>query len=100
MVPVGACLGLGAVLFGIGLFGFLSRRNIILMLVSIEIMLNAVNVTLAGFSQHLHDSRGQVLALFVIAVAAAEAAVGLGLVLALNRNRSSVSVEDLTQLRW
>ena len=63
MVPVAGCLGLGAVLFGIGLFGFLSRRNIILMLVSIEIMLNAVNVTLAGFSQQLHDSRGQVLAL-------------------------------------
>jgi NADH-quinone oxidoreductase subunit K len=100
MDPLGACLGLGAVLFGIGLFGFLSRRNIILMLVSIEIMLNAVNVTLAGFSQQLHDSRGQVLALFVIAVAAAEAAIGLGLLLALNRNRPSVSVEDLTQLRW
>ena len=100
MVPVGACLGLGAVLFGIGLFGFLSRRNIILMLVSIEIMLNAVNVTLAAFGTQLQDSRGQVLALFVIAIAAAEAAVGLGLVLALYRNRPGISVEDLTRLRW
>ena len=100
MVPVGACLGLSAVLFGIGLVGFLGRRNIILMLVSIEIMLNAVNVSLAAFSQNLHDSRGQILALFVIAVAAAEAAVGLGLVLALSRNRPGVSVEDLTQLKW
>ena len=100
MVPVGACLGLSAVLFGIGLVGFLGRRNIILMLISVEIMLNAVNVSLAAFSQNLQDSRGQVIALFVIAVAAAEAAVGLGLVLALSRNRPGVSVEDLTQLKW
>jgi NADH-quinone oxidoreductase subunit K len=100
MVPVGACVGLSAVLFGIGLVGFLGRRNIILMLVSLEIMLNAVNVNLAAFSYHLHDQRGQVVALFVIAVAAAEAAVGLGLVIALYRNRPGVSVEDLTQLKW
>ena len=100
MVPVGACLGLGAVLFAIGLVGFLVRRNIILMLVSVEIMLNAVNVTLAAFSAHLHDSRGQILALFIIAVAAAEAAIGLGLVLALSRNRPGVSVAELTELKW
>jgi NADH-quinone oxidoreductase subunit K len=100
MVPVGACLALSAALFGIGLIGFLGRRNIILMLISAEIMLNAVNVSLAAFSYNLQDQRGQVLALFVIAVAAAEAAVGLGLVLALSRNRPGVSVEDLTQLKW
>ena len=100
MVPVGASLGLSAALFGIGLVGLLGRRNIILMLVSVEIMLNAVNVSLAGFSNQLQDQRGQILALFVIAVAAAEAAIGLGLLLALNRNRPGVSVEDLTQLRW
>lgn len=100
MVPVGACLGLSAVLFGIGLVGFLGRRNIILMLVSVEIMLNAVNLSLAAFSYRLQDLQGQVLALFVITVAAAEAAVGLGLVIALYRNRPGVSVEDLTQLRW
>jgi NADH:ubiquinone oxidoreductase subunit K len=100
MVPVGACLGLGAILFAIGLVGFLGRRNIILMLVSIEVMLNAVNVSLAAFSSHLQDSRGQILALFIIAVAAAEAAVGLGLVLALSRNRPGVNVADLTELKW
>jgi len=99
MVPVGGCLALSAILFGIGLIGFLGRRNIILMLVSVEIMLNAVNVSLAAFSQQLQDLRGQVLALFVITIAAAEAAVGLGLVIALYRNRPGVSVEDLTQLR-
>jgi NADH-quinone oxidoreductase subunit K len=100
MVPVGACLGLSAVLFGIGLAGFLGRRNVILMLVSVEVMLNAVNVSLAAFSYNLHESRGQILALFVIAVAAAEAAIGLGLVLALTRNRPGISVEQLTQLKW
>ena len=100
MVPVGACLGLSAVLFGIGMIGFLGRRNIILMLVSVEIMLNAVNVSLAAFSYHLHDMRGQIIALFVIAVAAAEAAVGLGLVIALSRTRPGLNVDDLTQLKW
>ncbi len=100
IVPVGVVLALSAVLFGIGAFGFLARRNIILMLVSIEVMLNAVNLCLAGFSRHLGDPRGQVLALFVIAVAAAEAGVGLGLVIALNRNRPGAGVSDLTQLKW
>ncbi len=99
IVPMGTVLGLSAVLFGIGIFGFLARRNIILMLVSIEIMLNAVNLSLAGFSRHLEEPRGQVLALFVIAVAAAEAGVGLGLIIALNRNKPGAGIADLTELR-
>ncbi len=99
IVPVGVVLGLSAVLFGIGVFGFLARRNIILMIVSIEIMLNAVNLSLAGFSRHLEEPRGQILALFVIAVAAAEAGVGLGLIIALNRNKPGASVADLTELK-
>ena len=100
IVPMDVVLGLSAVLFAIGLFGFLARRNIILMLVSIEVMLNAVNLSLAGFSRHLEDPRGQILALFVIAVAAAEVGVGLGLVIALNRNKPGASVTDLTELKW
>ena len=100
IVPVGTIVGLSAVLFGIGVFGFLARRNIILMLISVEVMLNAVNLSLAGFSRYLEDPRGQVLALFVIAVAAAEAAVGLGLLIALNRNKPGVGVADLTTLKW
>ena len=92
-------LALSVVLFGIGAFGFLARRNIILMLVSVEVMLNAVNLSLVGFSQHHGDSRGQVLALFVIAVAAAEVAVGLGLIIALNRNSPGARVADLIQLK-
>ena len=100
MVPLGAVLALSAILFGIGVFGFLARRNLILMLISVEIMLNAVNLSLAGFSCHLNDPRGQILALFVIAVAAAEVGVGLGLVIALNRNNPGASVADLTDLKW
>jgi len=99
IVPVSVVQALSAVLFGIGVFGFLARRNFILMLVSVEVMLNAVNLSLAGFSQHLGNLRGQVLALFVIAVAAAEAGVGLGLVIALNRNKPGAGVADLTQLK-
>ncbi len=99
IVPMGTVLGLSAVIMGIGVFGFLARRNIILMFVSIEVMLNAVNLSLVGFSTHLEDPRGQVLALFVIAVAAAEAGVGLGLVIALNRNKPGADVADLTQLK-
>ena len=99
IVSVNAVLGLSAILFGIGVFGFLARRNIILMVVSIEVMLNAVNVSLAGFSRHLEDPRGQILALFVIAVAAAEAGIGLGLLIALNRNKPGAGAADLTELK-
>ena len=99
IVSVNTVLGLSAILFGIGVFGFLARRNIILMVVSIEVMLNAVNVSLAGFSRHLEDPRGQILALFVIAVAAAEAGIGLGLLIALNRNKPGAGAADLTELK-
>ena len=99
IVPTGTIIGLSAVLFGIGAFGFLARRNIILMFISVEVMLNAVNLSLVGFSRHLEDPRGQILALFVIAVAAAEAGVGLGLIIALNRNKPGAGVANLTQLK-
>lgn len=100
MAPVGAFLALSAILFSIGLIGFLGRRNLIMMLVSLEIMLNAVNVNFAAFGYYLNEERGQILGLFVIAVAAAEVAIGLGLVIALSRNRPGLSVDDLTQLKW
>jgi NADH-quinone oxidoreductase subunit K len=100
IVPVGELLVLSAVLFGIGVFGFLARRNIILMLISVEVMLNAVNLSLAAFGSHFGEVRGQVLALFVIAVAAAEVGVGLGLVIALNRNKAGSDVANLTRLKW
>ena len=100
MIGLGHYLALSAFLFGVGALGFLTRRNVLIQLMSIEIMLNSVNVSFAAFSQHLSEARGQVLALFVIAVAAGEAAIGLGLVLALSRNRQGVYVEDVTDLRW
>ena len=100
IVPPGVVVGLSAILFGIGMFGFLARRNIILMLISLEVMLNGVNVSLAGFSRYFEDLRGQIVALFVIVVAAAEVGVGLGLVIALNRNKPGAGVADLTKLKW
>ena len=100
MVPASYYVGLSAALFVIGVLGVLVRRDPLVIFMSIEIMLNAVNVNLAVFGYSMHDQRGQIVALFVIAVAAAEAAVGLGLLLAVNRNRPGVSVEDLTELKW
>ncbi|MBI2069964.1 MAG: NADH-quinone oxidoreductase subunit NuoK [Elusimicrobia bacterium] len=98
--PLSSYLMLSAILFGIGMTGFLIRRNLILMLVSVEIMLNAVNVSLAGFGFHLQNLGGQVVAIFVIAVAAAEVAVGLGLLLALQRNQPAAHIDELTKLKW
>src|ERR1700742_2734300 len=90
---------LGAVLFTIGTVGFLTRRNVIVALMSIELMLNAVNLTLVAFSRlHLHPN-GQMFAFFIIAVAAAEAAVGLAIVLALYRVRNTVRTDQIDQLK-
>ncbi len=91
---------LGAVLFLIGALGVLMRRNAIIILLSIELMLNAVNVTFVGFSRHLADMTGQVFAIFVITVAACEAAVGLAILIALNRDRTMVNVDEINLLKW
>jgi NADH-quinone oxidoreductase subunit K len=96
---LGEVQALSAALFGIGVFGFLARRNFILMLVSVEVMLNAVNLSLAGFSRQFGEPSGRVLALFVIAVAASEAGIGLGQLIALSRNRPGADVAELTQLK-
>jgi NADH-quinone oxidoreductase subunit K len=93
-------LSLSAVLFAMGVLGVLLRRNAIVILMSIELMLNAVNLSLVAFSQFLGDMAGQMLVFFVIAVAAAEAAVGLGIVIALFRNRVTVDVDDIHLLKW
>jgi NADH-quinone oxidoreductase subunit K len=76
------------------------RRNIIVVLMSIELMLNAVNINLAAFSYQLHDAAGQVFAIFIVAVAAAEAAVGLGIILAFYRNKETVDLDEMNMLRW
>src|SRR5439155_25568876 len=91
---------LSAALFMIGVAGVMVRRNIIIIFMSIELILNAVNINLIAFSAQLHDVIGQVFAIFVIAVAAAEAAVGLGIILAFYRNKETVNIDEMNLMRW
>jgi NADH-quinone oxidoreductase subunit K len=93
-------LVLSAALFTIGVMGVMLRRNIIIVFMSIELMLNAVNINLAAFSHHWQSAVGQVFAIFVIAVAAAEAAVGLGIILAFYRNKDTLNLDEMNSLRW
>ena len=93
-------LVLSAALFMIGVIGVMVRRNVIVIFMSIELMLNAVNINLAAFSYQLHNAVGQVFAIFVIAVAAAEAAVGLGIILAYYRNKETLNIDELNIMRW
>jgi len=99
MVPLSWYLILSGMVFAVGIFGFLARRNIIIMFISVELMLNGVNISLVAFSHYLHSLKGQVLVFFVIVVAAAEAAVGLAILLALFRNRATTNVDELTLLK-
>ena len=92
-------LVLAAVLFSLGVIGVMVRRNIIILFMSIELMLNAVNLNLVAFSRLHNHVVGQVFALFVVAVAAAEAAVGLGILLAFFRNKETLNVDDVNLLR-
>jgi len=93
-------LALSAVLFSIGTAGVFLRRNLITILLSIEIMLNAVNLTFVAFGRYAGDVDGQIITLFVMTVAAAEAAVGLALVIALFRHRESLNPDAFTSLKW
>ncbi len=95
-------LVLSAMLLSIGVYGVLARQNAVLVLLSIELMLNAVNINLVTFSAMLQDSGvpGQVFALFVVAVAAAEVGVGLAIVILIYRNRQSVDVDDMSLMKW
>ncbi|MFT6290491.1 MAG: NAD(P)H-quinone oxidoreductase subunit 4L [Candidatus Aldehydirespiratoraceae bacterium] len=90
---------LAAVLFCIGVFGVIARRNAVMVLMSIELILNAVNLNLVAFALMNNDVDGQVFALFVIAIAAAEVGVGLGMVLLVYRNRRSISLDELSELK-
>jgi NADH-quinone oxidoreductase subunit K len=99
MVPLNWYLMLSAVVFMIGVFGFLTRRNIIIMFMSIELMLNAVNISLVAFSHYLQDMRGQILVIFIITVAAAEAAIGLAIIIALFRNKGTVHVDEMSEMK-
>ncbi len=91
---------LSAALLLIGTIGVLARRNIVIILMSIELILNAVNINLIAFSRHLGQVTGQIFAIFVITVAVAEAAVGLGILIALFRNKETVLADEIDLLKW
>ena len=99
-VPISWYLVLGALLFAIGTVGALTRRNGITIFLSIELMLNAVNLIIVAYSRLLGDQSGQVIVFFVLAVAAAEAAIGLALFIAIYRLRRTIDVNRLNLLRW
>ncbi|TMK59587.1 MAG: NADH-quinone oxidoreductase subunit NuoK [Actinobacteria bacterium] len=89
-----------AFLFSAGIYGVLARRNAVMVLMAIELLLNAVNVNLIAFAAELQDVTGEVFALFVIAVAAAEVGIGLAIVILLFRNRASINVDEVDLLKW
>ena len=99
-IPLQYYLILSAILFSIGVVGVLVRRNAIIVFMSIELMLNSVNLTLIAFSAFMGNSTGQILVFFVMAVAAAEAAVGLAIVIALFRNKQTVNIDEINILKW
>ena len=99
MIPLQWYMGLACALFCIGVCGFLTRRNLIMMLLSAELMLNAVNLNLVAMSHYLESLRGQAFTFFIITVAAAEAAIGLGIAIALYQHRRSVHTDSFTDLK-
>jgi NADH-quinone oxidoreductase subunit K len=100
-VPASAFLSLALILFCIGLYGALTKRNTVIVLISIELMLNAVNINLVTFSKYgiMPNITGQIFALFVMAVAAAEVAVGLAILIALYRNKKTVNIDEMNELK-
>ena len=100
MIPTEYYVFLATGLFTIGVIGVLTRRNIIIILMSIELILNAVNINLVAFSHWFQSVNGQVFAIFVITDAAAEAAIGLGLMIALFRNKETVNADEIDLLKW
>jgi len=100
MVPPSHCVAVSVILFGLGVAGFLIRRNVITVFMSIELMLNAVNLAFVTFALYRGDLDGQLFVFFVIVVAAAEATVGLAIIIALYRTRSSLSIDDLDSMKF
>jgi len=99
-ISIHSYLILSAILFSIGTFGVLTRKNAIVIFMCIELMLNAVNLTFIALSHHLGNLDGQVFVFFVMTVAAAEAAVGLALMISFYRNRESIEVDEINLLKW
>ena len=99
-IPTAHYVFLSAALFSIGTIGVLTRRNVVIILMSIELILNSVNINLVVFSNRLMDISGQTFAIFVIVVAAAEAAVGLGIIIALFRNKETINADEIDLMKW
>jgi len=100
MISVYHYMSVAGILFAMGTYGVLTRRNAIVIFMCIELMLNSVNLTFISLSSHLQSLDGQIFVFFVMAVAAAEAAVGLALMIAFYRNRDSIDVENINMLKW
>ena len=100
MVSLSSYLVLSAILFSIGVVGFLVRRNTIVIFMSIELMLNAANLAFVAFSRYLNSMDGQVIVVFVMSVAAAEAAVGLAIILAMYRTQKTVNADEMNLMKW
>ena len=100
MVPIGHYLFLSSLLLVIGVVGVVTRRNVIIILMSIELILNAVNINLVAFSRLVGSVEGQAFAIFIITDAAAEAAIGLGIIIAFFRNRETVLADEMDLLKW
>jgi NADH:ubiquinone oxidoreductase subunit K len=100
MIPLSHVIIFSLIIFAIGVVGALSRRNVFIVLMSIELMLNSVNIALIGISSAVGNLVGQVLAIFIITVAAGEAAVGMAIVVALYRNRFTVNVDSFNLMKW
>ncbi|MCT1523600.1 NADH-quinone oxidoreductase subunit NuoK [Sphingobacterium sp. DK4209] len=99
-IPLNHYLIFCSIIFAIGVTGVLIRRNVIIIMMSIELMLNSVNLLLAAFSAYRGDPSGQVFVFFIMALAAAEVAVGLAIIIMVYRNTKSVDIESLSKLRW
>ncbi len=100
MVPLSYYLVLSSIIFVIGLVGVLIRRNLIIILLSIELMFNAANINFVAFSHYLQAITGQVFVFFVMTVAAAEVAIGLAIIIALYRGRATINVEEISLMKW
>lgn len=99
-IPLNYYLLLAAIIFTIGVIGVITRRNAIIIFMSIEMMLNSVNLTFVAFSRYMSDSAGQIFVFFIMAVAAAEAAVGLAIVLSLFRNKQTIYLDEVNIMKW
>jgi NADH-quinone oxidoreductase subunit K len=100
VVPISYYVILSAIVFIIGMVGVLIRRNIIIILLSVELMLNATNINFVAFSEYFHNVAGQVFVFFTLTVAAAEVAVGLAIIIALYRSKSSINVDEFQLMKW